>query len=424
MLWVREERMRKEFPKNSIDWATIEKQMDAMSENDIKWRDGRSPVFVFGSTPEVYEVKLNAFVKFFTENGLGGARAFAGIGQMEREIIEMGLDLFHAPENGAGSMSTGGTESILLAVKCCRDWSRANRKNITKPNIVGGLSIHPAFDKAASLMDLEVRRTELGPDYRTNPDAVEAAIDDQTILVVGSAPCFPHGVIDPIEQLSDLCMRKNIWLHVDACVGGYIAPFAKKLGYDVPRFDFELPGVRSMSADLHKFGHAAKPASTVFYRDADYHQYQKFDHGEWSGARLITQTFVGTRPGGAIAAAWAVMHFLGEEGYLAITDRIMKMAKNYIEGINAIDGLEVVSNPNLSIITYQIVDPELDLATIAEAMRKHGWLMSMTRQPQSVLLMMSLLHEPVREEYLENLRAAVAESRGAISSNQQQPTYS
>jgi glutamate/tyrosine decarboxylase-like PLP-dependent enzyme len=260
-------------------------------------------------------------------------------------------------------------------------------------------------------MDLEVRRTPLTEDCRGDPSAMAAAIDDQTMMLVGSAPCFPHGVIDPIAALSELGQSRNLWLHVDACVGGYLAPFARKLGYPVPAFDFELPGVWSLSADLHKFGHCPKPASTVFYRNPEIHAFQKFDNAEWSGGRMITQTYVGTRPGGAIAAAWAVMNHLGEEGYLAISKRLLEMSKAYVQGIKAIPGLAVVGDPHLSIVSYQSIDSAVPIASVAEKMREKGWLIGMTRAPSAIVTMLSLLHEPVREEYLADLRDAVATVR-------------
>ena len=417
--------MRKSLPAHGSPWSVLEPTMEAMTKSDIDWRNGRSPMYVFYTTDSVYEVATKAFMKYFTENGLGNAKAFLGVGQMERDILDMGLSLFHAPETGVGTMSTGGTESLLLAVKTCRDWTRAHRPGVKRPNIVAPMSVHPAFDKAAHLMDIEVRRTPLAADCRADPEAMAAAIDDQTMMLVGSAPCFPHGVIDPIEALSDLGLQRDLWLHVDACVGGYLAPFARKLGYPVPPFDFGLPGVWSMSADLHKFGHCPKPASTVFYRTPELHAFQKFDNAEWSGGRMITQTYVGTRPGGAIAAAWAVMNHLGEAGYLEISRRLLEMSKAYVDGINAIPELKVVGDPHLSIVSYQSTDASVPIAAVADKLREKGWLIGMTRAPSAIVTMLSLLHEPVREEYLGDLRQAVVAVRepSAPAPSTAQPTY-
>jgi sphinganine-1-phosphate aldolase len=418
--------VRKTLPKTGQPWSSLEPAMQDMTKQDIDWRRGRSPMYVFYATDSVYDVATKAYFKYFTENGLGNAKAFQGIGQMEREILDMALSLFHAPDGAVGTMTTGGTESLLLAVKTCRDWSRVNRPAIRRPNIVAPMSVHPAFDKAAHLMDLEVRRLPLKANCRGDAAAIDGAIDDQTMMIVGSAPCFPHGVIDPIDELSRTAVSRKLWLHVDACVGGYLAPFARKLSYPVPEFDFALPGVWSLSADLHKFGHCPKPASTVFYRGAELHSFQKFDHAEWSGGRMITQTYVGTRPGGAIAAAWAVMHHLGEEGYLEISRRLLEMSKAYVDGINRVPGLRVVGDPHLSIVSYESIDPAVAISALAERMQERGWMIRMTRAPSAIVTMLSLLHEGVREEYLADLRACVEAVRLAdpAGTATTQPAYS
>jgi sphinganine-1-phosphate aldolase len=405
---------RKAMPQSGLDWPALEAMMDEMANGDVAWQRGRAPAYVFGATEQAKDIARSAYFKFFTENALGAKRAFFGIRHMEEEVVEMALDLFHAPADACGNMTTGGTESILLAVKSCRDHWRATHGGAKTPlNIVAPLSLHPAFDKAAALMDLEIRRTVLRADFRADPVAMAAAIDDHTMMIVGSAPCFPHGVIDPIAELGALAVSRGIWLHVDACVGGYFAPFAKMLGYPIGDFDFVVPGVRSLSADLHKFGYAAKPASTVFYRGEDLHKHQKFDFDTWSSGRFTTETLVGTRPGGAVAAAWALMIGLGRAGYLDIADRALRMTRAYIDGIEAIPGLAVVGAPDLSIISYRATTG--DIRAIAAEMSARGWLVNMTKTPPAIHIMMSLLHEPIRAEYLADLRDAVAAVKGGAS---------
>ena len=257
---------RKALPRTGATWPELQQSMQQMSIGDAPWREGRVPLYVFRATEEVYDVGLKAFTEYFSENALGARRAFLGIGQMEREVIEIALDLFQAPDSADGVITSGGSESIVLAVKACRDWARA----LDRPepfNLVLPFSAHPAFDKAADLMDLEVRRAPLAADLRADPDSLAALFDERTILLVGSAPCFSHGVIDPITALSALAAERDVWLHVDACVGGYLAPFVRDLGHPLPAFDFAVEGVRSLSADLHKFGFCPKPASTVLFRD-------------------------------------------------------------------------------------------------------------------------------------------------------------
>lgn len=413
--------MRKTLPAHGLDRATVDAALASMKADDAPWRQGRTPAYMFGATPEAEDVVKHAYMAFFSENALGAKRAFPSLRRMEQDVVDMALGLFNAPDEACGNMTTGGTESIVLAVKTCRDWTRANRPVHGRPNIVAPLSLHPAFDKAADLMDLEVRRIDLRPDYRADARAMDAAIDGSTMMIVGSAPCFPHGVIDPIAELGAIAEARDLWLHVDACVGGYLAPFVRRAGYPIPDFDFSVPGVRSMSADLHKFGWAAKPASTVFYRSEAYREHQKFDHAEWSSGRFVTETLVGTRPGGAVAAAWALLNHLGEDGYTEIAGRLMRMTKAYIADIAAIDGLEIVGSPDISVISYRARD--LDILAVGERMSAKGWLVNATRLPPALHMMMSLLHEDARETYVADLRAAVAAVRQAGTAATMTATY-
>lgn len=400
------------FPHSGRPRAEIDAALDAMAAGDADWRGGRVPLFVFGAGADVADVGRAAFNRFFTENALGGARAFPSLKRMEAEVVAMGLDLFHAPAGAAGFMTSGGTESIVLAVQACRDWNRVRRGDPRhRGNLVLPLSAHPAFDKAARLMDLEVRRVALRADLRADPAAIDAAIDRDTIMAVGSAPCFPYGVIDPIGELAEVTQRRDVWLHVDACVGGYFAPFARALGRPIPAFDLGVGGVCSLSADLHKFGFCPKPASTVFYAEAGRALMQGFDLDVWPNGRFATATLVGTRPGGAVASAWAVINFLGRDGYMAIAERLLAMTNAYVTGIGDIEGMTVFGAPDLSIIGFGA--PGRDIGAVAAAMNARGWIPGMLREPPGLHMMMSLLHEPVRPRYLADLAEAVAAAPAA-----------
>lgn len=414
--------MRTELPEVGRDWATLDATMSEMALADVDWRRGRVPLYVFFANDAVAQVARDAYLKFFTENALGGKRAFHSLKRMEDEIIDMALGMLHAPDGACGAMTTGGSESIFAAVKACRDWSRVNRAGLTRPNIVVPWSAHPAFNKAGTVMDIEIRRQPVREDLRANVEALAAGTDDQTIMLVGSAPCFPYGVVDPIAEIGQLAMERGVWLHVDACVGGYFAPFARMLGYPIPDFDFAVPGVTSISADLHKFGYCAKPASTVFYRDQERFRHQLFDFDDWPNGRFVTATLAGTRPGGAVAAAWAVMNHLGRRGYLDVADRCLRMVRRYVEGITAIDGLHMWAQPDLSIISFG--SDAVDIYAVAERMQARGWLPGLVREPRAMHVMLSLLHEPCREEYLDHLRAAVAEVRaGRAGGDQMKASY-
>ena len=227
-------------------------------------------------------------------------------------------------------------------------------------------------------------------------------------MLVGSAPCFPYGTVDPIAALSQLAQERGLWLHVDACVGGYLAPFVAKAGYPVPTFDFALPGVTSISADLHKFGFCPKPASTVFYRSQRQASFQPFEVDDWPGGVFVTATLAGTRPGGGIAGAWATLQAMGEAGYTDTAREIMQVVAAYRRGIEAI-GLRVLGEPELSILCF--TSDDVDMMEVGAAMAERGWLPGHTRVPRSMHLMLSMLHASAREDYLRDLRSAVAQVR-------------
>jgi glutamate/tyrosine decarboxylase-like PLP-dependent enzyme len=223
-------------------------------------------------------------------------------------------------------------------------------------------------------------------------------------MLVGSAPSFPYGLIDPIEDLGKLAREKDAWLHVDACVGGYIAPFVRMNGGNIPAFDFEVEGVRTISADLHKYGYCAKGASTILFRDKELQQYMIFDCDNWPGGRMITPTLAGTRPGGAISAAWAVMNFLGVEGYREKHKQVTDAREVIEKGVKEL-GFEILGDPQLGIVAFS--HPEIDVFAIYKQMYFKGWFTSLTTQPKALHLMLSPFHSEVTSVYLDDLKAAM-----------------
>ena len=386
-------------------------EMREMKKDDVDWKHGRAPLFVFRVDDPTYEIGRAAFFEFFGENALGAGRAFPSVQRMETEVVEMALGLFHAPDDARGFMTSGGTESILQAIQTCRDFTRARRNEPgLRGNIVGSETLHPAFDKGAKLMDLEVRRAPVGPDFRMDLAAVEAMIDHETFMLVGSAPNFPFGMIDPIGELGRIAERKWLWLHVDACVGGYIAPFARMIGRPIPDFDFAVPAVSSISADLHKFGYAPKPASTVFYRTRELAQYHPFDVDVWPNGRFSTTTMSGTRPAGGVAGAWATFQHLGVDGYTKAATDLLGFVDAYIAGMKDL-GLELVGKPDLSIVAF--ASNEVDVFRVAEVMRTRGWLPGLLQKPRAIHRMMSMLHAASLDEFLADARDAIAAVRRA-----------
>jgi glutamate/tyrosine decarboxylase-like PLP-dependent enzyme len=397
--------------------------LEQMRAGDADWRGGRVPLYVFSGPPDVQAIGKQAFNIFFTENALGARRAFPSLLRMEQEIVGMGLDLFHAPEGAAGNMTSGGTESIVMAVKACRDWSRAQRGDAAfRGNIVAPLTAHPAFDKAAALMDLVVRRVPARANFRADVPAMAAAIDGDTIMLVGSAPCFPFGVIDPLQELSELAVERGVWLHSDACVGGWMAPFAAEIGRAIPAFDLGLAGVCSLSADLHKFGFCPKPSSVVFYRSAELQVHQEMVFDVWPSGRFATQTLVGTRAGGAVAASWAVMRYLGREGYRRIAREVLEMRDAYLADLRAIPGMVIRGSPELAVIAFGCDD--IDMGKVATRLGERGWIPGMVRDPPSLHLMMSLHHAAAREAYVRDVAASIEAVRHDASVRSTQAIYS
>lgn len=397
------------FPRTGTCWEELKARMLKLRQQDVDWRHGRSPLLVYYAGEDVLAVARDAYSLFMSENALAPA-AFPSLARMEHDLIEMALDLFHAAADATGSFTSGGTESILLAMKAARDYS-ADRIGRNGPaEVILPRTAHPAFDKAAQILGLETVRVDVGSDYRASPDALASAVTDKTVMLVGSAPAFPYGLIDPVSEIAELARERNIWLHVDACVGGFLAPFAKTLGFEIPDFDFSIPGVRSISADLHKYGYAAKGASFILYSHSDFHRYQHTVFSDWPKGKYFTSTLAGTRPGGAIAAAWAVVHYLGESGYLELTSRVMSTWRRYLTGIATIPDLCVVGSPHLAI--FSCTSNTVDMFSVADKLSLRGWYMSRLSEPRGIHQVVNIAHESIVDEYLHDLATAVQQVRG------------
>lgn len=381
--------------------------MRALASGDVKWRDGRTGLYVFNAGEEVERVKKAAYAMFSEENGLGPA-AFPSLAGMEREVVGHALALLHAPAESDGVMTSGGTDSIVMAVKTSRDFARAGGL-AGQGNLVAPATAHPAFDKAAMMMDLEIRRVPVR-EFLADPDTMETACDANTIMLVGSAPCFPFGLIDPIEQMGAVALRRNLWLHVDACVGGFLAPFVEMNGASLPAWDFRAAGVRSISSDLHKYGYCSKGASTLLFRDKAMKRHMTFDAGPWPMGRMLTPTLAGTRPGGAIAAAWAVLNFLGVEGYRAKQKLVVEAREAIEAGVQKL-GFRVLGKPQLGIVSF--THDSADCAALLRGLYARGWITAANVDPPSLHLMLSPKHAEVADAYLADLAASMQDAGGA-----------
>jgi sphinganine-1-phosphate aldolase len=377
--------------------------LEDAASGDVDWLGRMAVGTNYPAGDDVLEVAKEAYLRFFSTNGLLPS-IFPSLARFERDVIDYTAGLFHGAD-AVGSITSGGSESILMGVKSARDRARRLHREITQPEMVVPASAHPAFWKGAEYFGLRPIRVELGDDFQVNPATYRAAITDRTVLLVGSAPSLTLGMLDPIAELAPIAAERRIGFHVDACVGGFFLPFVERLGNVVPTWDFRVPGVTTISADLHKFGYAAKGASIILSRNREVFDNQPFRFGgpqrpdDW----YVTPSMTGTRPGGSIAAAWAVMNYLGQAGYLERTDRTLRYLRRWWAAIASIDGLEVMGEPVMSV--FAVTSTTLDMFAIAAGMEERGWLVFADTYPvPSLRYMQSPGHEPYVDRYVADLR--------------------
>nr|UDM84259.1 aminotransferase [uncultured bacterium] len=397
---------RTRLPEQGRPWHELRADMEDMRRHDADWRKGRTSLHVYHPGDEVLDVARQAYGMFMSENALAPA-AFPSVSRMEEEVVDMALSLLGGGDKASGSMTSGGTESIILAVRTAWRAFRQERhpRSRSRPHLLLAASAHPAWDKAAELMGLAVVRFPLAADHRACLAELEKRIAPDTVMVVASAPCLPFGTVDPVEQMASIARAHDVWLHVDACLGGFLAPHVAALRPGIPRFDLSVPGVRSLSADLHKFGYAAKGASVLLYADRGDHQWQPFEFGDWPKGLYKTTTLAGTRPGGAVASAWAVMHYLGHQGYRDIARRVMRTRDRYIEGLLAIPGFQLLGSPPLSVLAF--TSDAWDIHAIGDAMQARQWYISRLSAPPALHLTVSPAHEHAVDDYLDDLARIV-----------------
>lgn len=396
------------FPRHGMDKSAVLEALRDAATGDADWRGGQTFSLVYFADDEILDLLKEAYALFFSTNALSPF-AFPSLRRFEEEVVQMATDLLGGGPEAVGTMTSGGTESILMAVKAARDRARALHPEITRPQMILPITVHPAFEKAAHYFDVEPVHIPVRDDFRADPEAARAALTDRTILMVGSAPAYPHGVIDPIEELAGIASEREVPFHVDACLGGYLLPFLRRLGRPIPPFDLSVPGVTSLSADLHKYGFAARPASTILYRSEDYRKHQFFAYTEWPGGLYGSPSMVGSRPGGAIAAAWAVLNYLGEEGYLGIARAILEATDALRAGIEKTPGLHLLGDPDASILAF--TSDELDIYAIGDAMSERGWKLDAQQLPPALHLMVTPAHRPVVDRFVSDLREITTKAR-------------
>jgi glutamate/tyrosine decarboxylase-like PLP-dependent enzyme len=396
----------KTIPEHGMAHREVLAQLKLFASSDANYHDSRiwSLVYYLGEAHTAF--LKEAYGMYFSENALN-PMAFKSLKHMETEIVQMAGRLLNGDDQVVGTMTSGGTESCLLPVVAYRERARAMRRLPFKPEMIAPETIHVAWEKAAKYFDVKMVHAPVDENFCVDAASMERLINRNTILLVASAPSYPHGVIDPFPALSELARRHNLPLHVDACLGGFLLPFVERLGRPVTPFDFRLSGVTSIGADVHKYGFSAKGASVLLYRSMAYLKHQFFVYEDWPGGIFASPAMLGTRPGGAIAAAWAALNAIGMDGYVEIARTIMDTTARLKAGIGAIDGLTILGDPAMSVFAYTSRDKDLDIYAVGDQLEERGWLIDRLQRPSALHCMVTPRHADVVEAYLEDLRAAV-----------------
>ena len=413
-----------QLPPHGRNWEKVKAEMETAQKDDSPWYSER--MFIGGSYfggEDVVKVANEAYQMYINYNALYGTKIFPSLVRYENDIVSALLEMMNAPMGASGSITTGGTESLIMAVKTAHAWASDHRPGATAPEIVVPRAAHPAFDKTAHLMGIKVVRMTQSPDFRADIEAMECAINDNTIMLAASAPSYPFGVTDAIPEIAVLAEKHGLWLHVDACHGGFIFPFARKLGYTIPDYDFAVPGVTSISVDVHKLGYANKGVSALLLRDASLETYQRYTFEDWPAGAYSTQNLMGSRSGGGLASAWAVLNYLGEAGYLERVGEILDTRERFLDGIRGIDGLEIWGEPQAYLIAFG--SNTFDIFAVDEGMSERGWMGSRLLDPPAIHLFLDLSHSAIVDEYLYDLDEVVrAVKSGEIQSREKGASYS
>lgn len=402
------------LPQQGARPEDILASLQARKSGDVPWSEGRVFAYIYDAGEEAKQLLMDAFNLYFMENGLDPT-SFPSCMELERDVIGMAVDLVGGGDDATGTFTSGGTESILLSLKTTRDYYRDVHPEITEPEILMPTTAHPAFHKACQYFDLKAVTVEVDDDFCAIPEKMEAAITPNTILLVGSAPSYAHGAIDPIRELGEIALRHGLRFHVDCCVGGMYLPFAKELGYDIPDFDMSVPGVTQLSMDFHKWGYAAKGASCILYKDRAIRRYQIFSYANWTGYAVINPGVTSTKGGGPIAACWAILNHLGRDGYLRLVDAAQSASRKIVDAVAEIEGLEVMGKAQINMLALRATD--FDIFPLSDEMKERGWYI----QPQfgfansSENMHLSVGYHNVHQvdEFIADLREVTAKVRAA-----------
>lgn len=407
-----------EIPAHGKSHQEVMAALDAFGADDLPWREGGTFAYVYEAGREVEALVKDAYMRFLTENALDPT-VYPSLLRFENEIVAMAIGHLRGDADCVGNFTSGGTESCLLAVKAARDYARRVR-GIAEPELVLPVTAHACFQKAAQYFDMPMRLVPVDPgSWKVRPEDMAKAINPNTALIVGSACQYAHGVIDPIPELGQLALDKGVLLHVDGCIGGFVLPYFRRLGAQVTDFDFAVPGVTSISMDFHKYAYAAKGASVVLYRSKELRRHQIFTAATWTGYSVINPTIQSTKSGGPLAACWALLNFLGDEGYLRFAERKLQATQAIAAMIRAHPDVRLMAEPESTLLAF--TSDQFSIFPIVDAMRRRGWFV----QPQlgymgskeNIHLSIDQSTLDVLDRFLPDLDAAIEEAKRSNSAD-------
>ena len=398
----------KSLPQVGLSPEKVFQALEDLRVNDVAWREGRAFSLAYHAGAEAISVAEEAYRRFSGENALS-TDAFPSLRQIQSDVVAMAGSWLGATSDSAGFMTSGGTESILMAVKAARDRLLKERA-ITQPNIVLPTSAHAAFDKACAYFGVESRRVAVGADWRADVSAMRTCVDSNTVLIVASAPQYPQGVVDDVTGIAQVAIDHNINCHVDACMGGVTLAYLSRLGENIPSWNLQVPGVSSISVDLHKFGYTSKGASVIMYASKYLRSFQGFFTDNWLGGVYASSGMLGTKSGGAMASAWAVMHHLGEDGYLRLTREAREATLQIASFISSNDRLCLRAKPQTTLICFGAKDPAaLNVFAVADELARHGWYVDRQAPPDSLHCTVNAIHHDKILQFTHDLQLAINE---------------
>ncbi|MEZ4978701.1 MAG: aspartate aminotransferase family protein [Chitinophagales bacterium] len=395
------------IPQKGRSKEEIFTELAIRKQGDFKWKKGRIFTSIYDAGEESQEVIYEAYKMFLTEN-MVDPTLFPSLRDMENEVVSMCADLLHGDKNTSGTLTSGGTESCLLAVKTAKFYAKKRNPNI-QAEVILPYTIHFAFLKACEYFDVKPVIVPVTGDYKVDTQAIEKAINANTVLIVASAPSYAYGAIDSITEIGQIALRHNMLFHVDACIGGFVLSFNRKAGYEVPAFDFSVPGVTSVSMDLNKYAYAAKGCSVLLFKNSEIRKSQYFISTSWTGYNAINTTILSTKPGGPVAGAWTALNYYGEEGYIQISKDTMLATEKIISGIKAIESFEILGNPTTPLVAFS--HKKLDVFQIADALKAEGWFvtsqLSSDVAPPNLHITVTIAHRGVEDDFIAALNRAV-----------------